>query len=186
MSSATAKPKRGEVWRVALEPIRGSEQDKTRPVVVMSGGNIGRPSVYLCVPITGFQNAHAALDWYVLLPPVAANGLTKPSSADASQVRALDMERFEAKLGKLAQDETESIAEAVALCVGYKPAREYSPDETMKITFDARPELVQRWKEMAETEGCAWEEIAARCVQLGFEMMEASASTRAVQSEAKP
>lgn len=115
------KPKRGEVWRVALEPIVGSEQDKTRPVVVISRANVGRPSVFLCVPITGFQARQAALDWYVLIAPSTANGLTKPSSADASQIRALDTERFEAKLGKLTREETESVAEAVALCVGYKP-----------------------------------------------------------------
>jgi mRNA interferase MazF len=116
-----AKPKRGEVWRVDLAPVVGSEQDKARPVVVMSGAHIGRPSVHLCVPVTGFQNAHAALDWYVLIAPSKGNGLDKPSSADASQTRALDTRRFEIKLGKLASEETESIAQAVALCVGYKP-----------------------------------------------------------------
>jgi len=120
-ANALPKPRRGEVWRVELEPIRGSEQDKTRPVVVMSGGNIGRPTVFVCVPITGFQTAHAVLDWYVGIIPDAANGLTKPSSADASQIRALDVERFEAKMGKLTREDMESIAEAVALCVGYKP-----------------------------------------------------------------
>lgn len=121
MSNANAKPKRGEVWRVELEPVIGSEQNKTRPVVVMSGGNIGRDTVFVCVPITGFQNIHAALGWYVLLAPVVANGLIKPSSADASQVRALDVERFEEKLGKLTREEVASVAEAVALCVGYEP-----------------------------------------------------------------
>lgn len=124
MLDANAKPKRGEVWRVDLEPIVGSEQNKTRPVVVMSGSNIGRESVFVCVPITGFQNIHAALRWYVLLAPVASNGLTKPSSADASQVRALDRERFEEKLGKLTHEEAASVAEAVALCVGYEPPKQ--------------------------------------------------------------
>jgi mRNA interferase MazF len=120
-TNATIKPKRGEVWQVELDPIIGSEQAKTRPVVVMSGGNIGRPSVFVCVPITGFQSAHEPHDWYVLIAPTAANGLTKTSSADASQIRALDVERFEAKLGRLAREEVESVADAVAFCVGYKP-----------------------------------------------------------------
>ncbi len=121
MINATAKPKRGEVWRVELEPIRGSEQDKTRPVVVMSAANIGRPTVFVCVPITGFQNAHAAFNWCVPIAPDTANGLTKPSTADASQIRALDLERFEAKLGKLAKVPVEAVAAAVVGCVGYKP-----------------------------------------------------------------
>jgi len=121
MINANAKPKRGEVWRVEIEPVIGSEQDKARPVVVMSGGNIGRPTVFVCVPITGFQSAHVPLDWYVLIAPETANGLTKLSSADASQIRALDVARFEAKLGRLTREEVESVAEAVAFCVGYKP-----------------------------------------------------------------
>lgn len=120
MNNALPKPRRGEVWQVELEPIRGSEQDKTRPVVVMSGGNIGRPTVFVCVPITGYQNVHASLSWYVPIAPDAPNGLTKPSSADASQVRALDVERFEAKLGKLANVTVEAVAAAVAICVGHK------------------------------------------------------------------
>lgn len=115
------RPKRGEVWQVDLEPVVGSEQSKSRPVIVMSSRNIGRDTVFICAPITGFQNAHALLDWYVLLAPVATNGLIKPSSADASQVRALDMERFSTKLGKLTREEVESVAEAIAFCVGYKP-----------------------------------------------------------------
>ena len=116
-----ARPRRGEVWRVELEPTRGSEQDKTRPVVVMSSDDIGRPTVFICVPITGFQTAHALLDWYVLVAPNSINGLIKLSSADASQVRALDAERFGVKLGKLTREEVASVAEAVAFCVGYKP-----------------------------------------------------------------
>lgn len=120
-ANALPKPKRGEVWRVRLEPVVGSEQDKTRPVVVLSAGNIGRPTVYVCVPITDFQNAHAVLNWCVPIAPDAANGLTKPSTADASQIRALDAERFEAKLGKLATIPVGAVAAAVAICVGYKP-----------------------------------------------------------------
>ena len=118
---AAAKPKRGEVWRVELEPIRGSEQDKTRPVVVMSAANVGRPTVFVCVPITGFQNVHATFDWCVPIAPDTINGLTKPSTVDASQIRALDVERFETKLGKLSSLAIESVAAAVVGCVGYKP-----------------------------------------------------------------
>ncbi len=121
MSDATAKPKRGEVWRVALDPVVGSEQAKTRPVVVMSGGNIGRATVRVCIPLTGFQASHLNVDWCVPIAPETSNGLTKPTTADASQIRALDVARFEAKLGKLASLPVAAVAAAVALCVGYEP-----------------------------------------------------------------
>ena len=142
MSEPAVKPKRGEVWRVALDPVIGSEQAKTRPVVVMSGGNIGRPAVRVCVPLTGFQTmrlllahwrvkevcvpltgfqtTHLDIQWCVPIAPETTNGLTKPSTADASQIRALDIARFEAKLGKLAKPPVEAVAAAVAFCVGYE------------------------------------------------------------------
>jgi mRNA interferase MazF len=114
-------PQRGEIWRVQLDPVRGSEQAKTRPVVVMSGAGIGRPSMRVCVPIMHWQPVHGSMLWCVPLAPSAANNLTKDSSADASQIRALDLVRFIERLGALDTYETGTVAAAVALCVGYAP-----------------------------------------------------------------
>ena len=36
-----SEPKRGEIWRADLEPTRGDEINKTRPVVVLSDDNVG-------------------------------------------------------------------------------------------------------------------------------------------------
>ncbi len=116
-----AKPKRGEVWRVQLDPVIGSEQAKTRPVVVLNRTGFGRPTMRVCVPITNAQAAHLLLAWCVSLSPEPTNGLTKDSIADTSQIRAIDVTRFEDKLGKLSPDELESVAAAVALCIGYAP-----------------------------------------------------------------
>jgi mRNA-degrading endonuclease toxin of MazEF toxin-antitoxin module len=42
-------PKRGEVWRVRLNPVQGSEQEgQARPVVVLSEPPTGRPTMRLC------------------------------------------------------------------------------------------------------------------------------------------
>lgn len=113
----TVSPKRGEVWRVALDPTLGSEQAKTRPVAVLSGAGVGRPSMRVCVPIMGAKPVHAALLWCVPLSPSEVNGLSKESTADASQIRALDVIRFVEKLGTLEAEETETIAAAVSLCI---------------------------------------------------------------------
>jgi mRNA interferase MazF len=117
-------PKRGEVWKVELNPVRGSEQAKTRPVVVMSEPGFGRPSMRVCVPVTNRQPVHGAMFWCVALDPSPDTGLTKDSTADASQVRALDIERFVEKLGTLASQDIETIAAAVALAVGYDSENE--------------------------------------------------------------
>lgn len=34
-------PKRGEIWRVELNPTRGAEMQKTRPVIVLSPAGVG-------------------------------------------------------------------------------------------------------------------------------------------------
>ena len=112
-------PQRGEVWRVDLDPTRGRVLACSLPVVVMNEPGIGRASVRVCVPITNWQPAHAAMFWCWPLAP-DENGLTKDSSADASQVRALDVARFIDRLGVLAGDDVEAIAEVVALTVGFK------------------------------------------------------------------
>ena len=57
----TPDPQRGEIWRVNLEPVEGSEQGKARPVVVMSEPATGRASTSLCAPIIHRKPLHARL-----------------------------------------------------------------------------------------------------------------------------
>jgi mRNA interferase MazF len=114
-------PRRGEVWRVQLDPVRGSEQGKTRPVAVLTEPPIGRASVRLCAPIMNALPVHGGLFWCVSLLPDASSGLTKNSTADAAQTRALDLVRFEARLGEVGADELDAITAALCLCVGRVP-----------------------------------------------------------------
>lgn len=117
MMQATPKPKRGEVWRVQLDPVRGSEQSKARPVVVLSEPPTGRATIRLCAPVTNALPEHGGFFWCVALVPDPASGLSKASTADAAQTRALDTARFEVKLGALEQDDVDLIADALARCV---------------------------------------------------------------------
>lgn len=114
-------PQRGEVWRVSLDPTRGAEMQKTRPTVVLSAPALGRASLRLIVPTIGWQEHFTAWPWVIEIASDTTNGLSKSSAADASQIRAVDALRFGSRLGALASDDLESIAAAVALCVGYTP-----------------------------------------------------------------
>ncbi len=131
---APINPKRGEVWRAQLDPGRGSEQGKTRPVVVLSQPPTGRPTMRLCAPVMNALPIHQTLFWCVELSPDAANGLTKESTADCAQTRALDYVRFEARLGQVMPEELEAITTALCLCVERVPVplqpRESEPEET--------------------------------------------------------
>jgi mRNA interferase MazF len=53
----------------------------------------------------------------VRLDPDAANGLSKPSTADAFQIRSVSLDRFLDRLGALTEALTDQIADAVATCV---------------------------------------------------------------------
>ncbi len=121
MSAPTINPQRGEIWRVALDPVRGSEQAKTRPVVIVSRAGFGRPTVRVGVPITARKAIHDFGAWFVELQPDGANGLSKVSSADGSQVRALDLSRFDAKIGEVQPTQLTAIVAALTLCIEEPP-----------------------------------------------------------------
>lgn len=123
------QPKRGEIWRVNLEPTRGSEiqSDKgrkgdTRPVLILSRPGVGTPGVTLCAPITDYKpDRDKRRFWRVVIGDNETSGLNKISCADVSQTRALDVARFVSQDGKAHPAEVEAGAAALAVSVGYKP-----------------------------------------------------------------
>lgn len=111
------EPKRGEVWRVNLDPTRGDEMGKLRPCVVLSGGRIGKLRLRIIVPITDWKEQYAGYPWMSLLEPDVDNGLTKISAVDAFQIRSVSLDRFVSRMGKLSDERIERIVEAIALCI---------------------------------------------------------------------
>lgn len=122
-----ARPRRGDIWRADLEPVRGHEiqSDKgkpgdTRPVLVLSRPKIGEKTVCLCAPITDYEPDRDEIRyWRVEIGDTPENGLDKMSCIDVSQTRALDVERFQRQSGRAHPAETEASAAALARCVGY-------------------------------------------------------------------
>lgn len=113
----TINPRRGDIWLADLEPVRGSEMRKTRPVIVLSSDAIRSLPVRVVVPITGWQEQFRISPWKVPLVPNAQNGLAKPSAADGLQIRCISVERFVEKRGSLPKSVLAEIAEAVAYCL---------------------------------------------------------------------
>ena len=110
-------PEQGEVWRVQLEPVIGSETGKTRPCVVVSRNDVGRLPVRVVVPITDWKPAFAGYAWMTLLTSTPGNGLSKDSAADALQIRTVSLQRFQDKIGSVTQDEQEEIFASIMLCL---------------------------------------------------------------------
>lgn len=114
------KARRGEVWDVNLDPTIGAEISKVRPALVINVPHVGKLPLVIVVPITEWKPAYADYVWFTQLPPTAENGLTKPSGADAFQVKSISELRLLRRLGRVTEPELRSVATAVALCVGYQ------------------------------------------------------------------
>ncbi len=94
--------RRGDVWRVVLDPVVGSEQAKTRPCVVVqrdAANAVGRTTI-----VVPFTDAATQKAFSVSNPRILAGdgGLTKDSAALCSQVRVVDRLRLSGEnLGSL-------------------------------------------------------------------------------------
>ena len=112
------KAARGEIWEVEFRPSVGAEIRKVRPAVVISIPEVGRLPLCIVVPVTEWKPIFQQFSWFVLLAPSPVNGLNKDSGADAFQVKAVSEERLVRRLGRVSEEQTEAIADAIALCVG--------------------------------------------------------------------
>jgi mRNA interferase MazF len=108
--------RRGEVWLADLEPIRGVEVSKQRPVVLISNDHANRTAealgrgVLTAVPLTG--NTERVFPFQILIEP-GPSGLAKPSKAQAEQLRALSFEGFIRRLGRLDRAVMTALDEAI-------------------------------------------------------------------------
>jgi mRNA interferase MazF len=60
-------PQRGEVWLATLDPTRGAEIGKTRPVVILNGPNVGRLPLRVVAPVTDWTPSYVGYPWMTLL-----------------------------------------------------------------------------------------------------------------------
>jgi len=94
---------RGDVYQASLDPVQGSEQAGSRPVIIVSRDAINKASrVVIAVPITGLENCpHVYLSQVVIKSGIG--GLGKDSVALGEQVRAITKKRLGKHLGHLPQ-----------------------------------------------------------------------------------
>jgi len=110
--------KRGEIWLINLDPVMGSEINKTRPAVIVNTDLMGKLPLKIIVPITGWRSSFSSAPWHVKLEPDDASGLKKISSADTYQVRSVSDQRLVKKLGYLPPDIVERIETGLLICLG--------------------------------------------------------------------
>ena len=109
--------KRGEIYFAALDPTRGGEIQKTRPVIVVSNNAANRSAaVVTVVPLT--SNVDRVFPFEVLLA-ASRTGLSKDSKAMAQQVRTIDKARLNARAaGDLQMGDMRLVDAALRLHLG--------------------------------------------------------------------
>ena len=117
--------KRGEIYDARLEPVEGSEQGGTRPVIIVSRDVINAYSpVVLAVPCTTYQ-AHKRVYPTQALIKASDGGLTSDSIAMADQVRVLSKTRLLKLRGTLSNEAINQLNQALLIALDL-PGQEWT------------------------------------------------------------
>jgi mRNA interferase MazF len=103
------RARRGDVCWVALDPVLGSEIQKTRPAIVISNDAMNQHGLrVVVVPVT--SNVDRCFPGEAL---VTIKG--KPARALGDQLRSIDKVRLRGKLDTLTSSELRSVEDALRL-----------------------------------------------------------------------
>ena len=115
--------KRGDIYYAELNPVIGSEQGGTRPVLIISNdiGNRHSPTVIVAA-ITSRVHTKAKLPTHTAIRDF--EGLNKDSIILLEQIRTIDKKRLQEYIGMLSESEMARVDKAESLplySVGHRP-----------------------------------------------------------------
>ena len=111
---------RGDVWLASLDPVTGSEQGKTRPVVIIQNdvANEYSPVVIVAALTTAVGPKEYPTEVHVGVPE---GGLKKDSVILLNQIRTLDKRRLIEHWGKLSPDTMTKLDDALRISLDLVP-----------------------------------------------------------------
>jgi mRNA interferase MazF len=109
--------KRGDMFFANLDPVIGSEQGGTRPVLIIQNdvGNKYSPTTIVVATITS-KTSKTKLPTHISLPHVP--GLDRDSLLLLEQLRTIDRSRLRAYVGRLDTDTMQMVDQALAVSIG--------------------------------------------------------------------
>jgi mRNA interferase MazF len=110
--------RKGEIWLINLDPTVGAEIQKTRPAVIVNEDAISILPLRVIIPLTDWKDRYEIAPWMVRIDPDPANGLSKPSAADAYQIRSVSQAWFVNPLGRISSGRLEEILKAIQTVIG--------------------------------------------------------------------
>jgi mRNA interferase MazF len=107
---------RNDIFSIDFEPVRGSEQGKVRPALVIQNniGNKFSPTI-IVAPITSGEQARFRVNVAVKAPE---GGLTNNSIILLNQIRTVDRSRIGRFWGRINSDTVEKVDEAIQISLG--------------------------------------------------------------------
>ena len=113
------KYRKWDIWRANLDPVVGSEQGKSRPVLIISEDDVNNLlNVVNIIPITSRKEGRTIYPNEVLIPSLLF-GLEKESLALCHQIRTIDKKRLSKEYGHLTNKTIQKeIVEAIKFQLG--------------------------------------------------------------------
>jgi mRNA interferase MazF len=112
-------PQRGEIWLVDLNPTRGQEIQKTRPVVIISAKIFNSIAMRIVIPVATWQEKFAERPFMVPIAASPERGLDRDSAGNVLQVRSISTERFVRQLGRINDETLQELLASLIVCIDY-------------------------------------------------------------------
>lgn len=111
MGDGTAR--RGEVWRIDFDPVRGHEQGRERPAVIVSADsfNAGAAGLVVVCPMTTRERG---IRFHVPVEP-PEGGVRARTQVLCDQVRTVSVERLSRRVGALSRTSMQLIDERLRI-----------------------------------------------------------------------
>ena len=110
--------KQGEVWWIDLEPVRGHEQGKKRPCLVVSDNafNVIPHGLVWVVPVSSSPRRHSLT--VEVVPP--EGGMKVTSAVLCHQLRTVSVERLDKRAGMVSAGTMREVMRRVILILGVR------------------------------------------------------------------
>ncbi len=107
---------RGDIWYVDLEPVRGREQGRTRPALIISADefNAGPAELVIVVPIT---TANRRIPTHIPIDS-PEGGLTRRSYAKVEDARSISTLQLLNRTGRVSDSTLAKIVDALSILLG--------------------------------------------------------------------
>jgi mRNA interferase MazF len=107
---------RGDIYYADLNPVTGSEQGGTRPVLVIQNDTGNRFSPTVIVAAITSNLGKARLPTHIVIEEGA---LSEKSVVLLEQIRTIDKTRLIKKMGRLSDEDMLRIDEAISVSMGF-------------------------------------------------------------------